>query len=88
MRTSKNEFINRLSRIEGQISALKRTLENGTHADCVRTIIQVKTAANGLKRFAEAFSRSYAKRCIAEKKSPARFANELDAIISSAFTLS
>lgn len=88
MHTSNKELINRLSRIEGQVSALKRSLAPNAPADCARTIIQVKTATNGLKRFAEAFSRSYAKQCITEKKSRTRFADELDTIISSAFTLS
>ncbi len=88
MTTSKTDLINRLSRIEGQVGALKRALETNENADCARILIQVKAASAGLKRFAEAFSRAYAKRCVVEQKDSARFATELDTIISSVYSLS
>lgn len=88
MNPTTHDLATRLARVEGQIAALRRTLETGADTDCVKTLTQVKAASAGLKRFAEALSRSYAKRCVAEKKSPGAFARDLDTIISSAYSLS
>ena len=82
------ELIARLSRIEGQVAALKRSLKADTAVDCAETLYQVKAAANGLKHFGEAFAREYAKRCVSKKMSREHLSGELDRIINSAFTLS
>lgn len=82
------DLVTRLSRIEGQIAALKRSLAGEARIDCAQTLIQTKAAINGLKRFAEAFARTHAQRCVSEKTGRAQLAGELDTIISSAFTLS
>ncbi len=81
-------LIVRLSRIEGQVAALKRSLAADAPADCAQTLFQVKAATNGLKRFAEAFSREHARRCVSKKTGRDCLADELDTIINSAFTLS
>lgn len=88
MKTPSHDLITRLNRIEGQISAIKRSLENGTADDCEKVLYQLKAATNGLKRFGEAFSHEYAKRCVDEKMGHKQFAKEIDRIISTAFTLS
>lgn len=83
------DLIVRLNRIEGQVQALKAALERGAaDADCAQTLYQVKAAANALKRFGEAFTREYARHCLAENMSRARLAHHIDGIISSAFALS
>ncbi len=83
------DLIVRLNRIEGQVQALRNALERGvTDTDCVRTLYQVKAATNALKRFGEAFTHEYAKRCLAENTGRARLAHRVDDIISSAFALS
>lgn len=84
------DLIVRLNRIEGQVQALKAALlERGTtDADCTQTLYQVKAAANALKRFGEAFTREYARHCLAENMGRARLAHHIDGIISSAFALS
>ena len=83
-----HDLITRLSRIEGQVAALKRSLANDADVDCAQTLFQVKAATNGLKRFAEAFARAHAQRCVAHQTGRTRLAQELDTIINSAFTLS
>lgn len=88
MNTSQKDLCNRLSRIEGQVAALRRALESGAATDCERILIQTKAASSGIKRFAEAFSRTYARECIAKDAGKQRFSRELDSIISSAFSLS
>ena len=85
--TTTRELVQRLNRVEGQIGALKRSLEEGGSEDCTQTLYQLKAATNGLKRFGEAFAREYAKQCIRDGKSSARMATNIDQIISTAFTL-
>ncbi len=86
--TTSRELVLRLNRIEGQIGALKRGLEMGGANDCEQTLIQLKAATNALKRFGEVFAREYVKQCITEKKSGTKLANDIDKIITTAFTLS
>ncbi len=81
-------LIARLSRIEGQVAALKQSLKDDALADCAQTLYQVKASIQGLKSFGEAFSRDQAKNCLGAQKSNARLVRELDTIINSAFTLS
>ncbi len=85
--TTTRELVQRLNRIEGQIAALKRTLEAEETQDCTQTLYQLKAATNGLKRFGEAFAREYASTCIRQGKSHAQLSKNLDQIISTAFTL-
>ncbi len=82
------DLIIRLNRIEGQVKALRRTLENDTaHADCVKTLSQVKAVTNALKHFGEAFSHSAVKRCFAEHVQQGRIASRVEDIINSAFSM-
>ncbi len=85
---SHDALIHRLSRIEGQVRALKMLLTNETEVDCAQTLFQVKAATNGLKRFAEALAGDYVDRCVAKKKPSAQLSRELEEIINTVFTLS
>ena len=84
----KKELIVRLARIEGQVAALKRSLESEADTDCASTLVQIKAASSGLKRSAELVAREHAHRCISGKMGRGRFSREIDAIINSAFSLS
>lgn len=83
-----NDLVQRLNRIEGQIGALKRSLEKTDTNDCTQTLFQLKAATNGLKRFGEAFAREYAKQCMKDGKTKTQLSKDIDQIISTAFTLS
>lgn len=85
--TASRELVQRLNRIEGQIGALRRSIEVENTEDCTQTLYQLKAATNGLKRFGEAFAREYAQACVREGKSKAHLEKSLDQIISTAFTL-
>lgn len=87
MDTTSRDLIVRLNRIEGQIVALKRSVEKEDMEDCQQTLFQLKAATNGLKRFGEAFAREYAHRCVTGAKK-GDLAKEVDRIISTAFSLS
>ncbi len=83
-----HDLIIRLNRIEGQIRALRQTLENDTaHTDCIKTLSQIKAVTNALKHFGEAFSHSAIKRCFAEHVQQGSIANRVENIISSAFSM-
>lgn len=85
--TTTRELVQRLNRVEGQVAALKRSLEEGSVEECTQTLYQLKAATNGLKRFGEAFAREYALKCVREGKSQAQLIKNIDQIISTAFTL-
>lgn len=56
--TSKKELkalLDRLSRAEGQVRALRQTLEAGGACDCKAFISQIKAARSALKRTSEQF---------------------------------
>ena len=86
--TAPEDLVLRLNRIEGQIKALKRSLEKTDTSDCTQTLFQLKAATNGLKRFGEASDREYASRCMKAGKSKTELSKDIDQIISTAFTLS
>lgn len=48
-------LIDRLSRAEGQVRALRHSLESGDACDCKAFISQVKAARSALKRTSEQF---------------------------------
>lgn len=56
-------LIDRLSRAEGQIKALKRTLEDGDAIDCKNFIAQVKAARSALRAVNEQFIMSHISSC-------------------------
>ncbi len=87
MKTSQQELVIRLNRIEGQVAALKRTLEEDAGEDCEKILFQLKAATNGLKRFGEAFAHEYTQKCIRESRSAANLQKNMNQIISTAFTL-
>ena len=49
------KLIHRLNRAQGQIGALKRTIESGQDADCKEFIAQVKAARSALQGVSEEF---------------------------------
>ena len=48
-------LIDRLSRAEGQVRALRHKLESGEECDCKAFISQIKAARSALKRTSEQF---------------------------------
>ncbi len=56
-------LIDRLSRAEGQIKALKRNLEEGEALDCKAFIAQVKAARSALRAVNEQFIMSHISSC-------------------------
>ena len=60
-------LINRLSRIQGQIEALKKSL-NSESQDCQKDLLVLKAAINGLKKFGAAYMIQNLEKCLKENK--------------------
>ena len=59
----KKALIDRLSRAEGQVRALRHTLESDEACDCKAFISQVKAARSALKRTSEQFVLHHINQC-------------------------
>jgi len=60
---SKKKLLDRLSRAEGQIRALKKMLEEEKEQDCKRFITQVKAARSALKGVSEQYVLTHIHHC-------------------------
>lgn len=56
-------LLDRLSRAEGQIRALRRTMEEGSVTDCKAFMTQIKAARSALKRSGEQFVLDHIHHC-------------------------
>ena len=56
-------LIDRLSRAEGQVRALRQKLESGEPCDCKEFISQIKAARSALKRTSEQFVLHHIHKC-------------------------
>lgn len=81
-------LIHRLSRAQGQIESIKKTLaEEQESKNCLQTLRQLKAALNALKKFAEAYVSQHLGECLAKNPSKKDLQNGLEEVIHSAFTL-
>lgn len=63
MNTPDKSLIDRLSRAEGQVRALRLALEKGEVSDCKAFMTQIKAARSALKRTSEQFVLHHIKYC-------------------------
>jgi DNA-binding FrmR family transcriptional regulator len=61
--TNKKPLLDRLSRAEGQIRALRQALEEDKVKDCKEFISQIKAARTALKRTSELFVYEHIQTC-------------------------
>lgn len=80
------QLIHRLSRIQGQIEALKR-IAASEEADCLKTIELAKAASNAVKKFAQAYVEEHLDSCVAEKRAIKDVEAELKKVVQSSFAL-
>ncbi|MCB9798513.1 metal-sensitive transcriptional regulator [Candidatus Nomurabacteria bacterium] len=81
------KLIHRLSRIEGQLHALKNTLETEKQTDCTEIIRQTKTIIQALKGFARAYLHLYMNRCFTQRHSKKVMHQKLSKTIDSLIKL-
>jgi DNA-binding FrmR family transcriptional regulator len=79
-------LIHRLSRIQGQIEALKKTLQAGAYEQeaCLNNLRLLKASINGLKKFGALYVEENIQKCLAANKNP----QDLQPLISSAINAS
>lgn len=82
-----DELIHRLNRAQGQIEAIKKSIQAGEEKDCVRTIRLVKAANNALKKFAEAYVSLHMEQCMAGGVPRKEMEEGLKETLASAFSL-
>jgi DNA-binding FrmR family transcriptional regulator len=80
------QLVHRLSRIQGQIEALKR-IAASDEADCLKTIELAKAASNAIKKFAQAYVEEHLDHCVEEKRAIKEIQTELRKVVQSSFSL-
>ena len=80
------ELVHRLNRLQGQIEAIKRQLEN-EDSQCMKTMHLLKAANQAFKKFGEAYVSVYFDRCLSKQLSRDELEKEIKEVISSAFVL-
>ncbi len=82
--TNQKNLIDRLSRAEGQIRALRQSLEADSIEDCKAFITQVKAARSALKRTSELFVLEHIQSCqtLPEKKRNEQISEALKVLAS------
>ncbi len=81
--TTHSENITRLSRIEGQIRAVKRMIDDGEY--CIDIITQIQAARAALQSVNKTILEKHLKHCVAaalESKNEADVAEKLDEIMT------
>lgn len=81
-----SQLVHRLSRIQGQIEALKR-IAASEEADCLKTIELAKAASNAIKKFAQAYVEEHLDHCVEEKRALKDIQTELRKVVQSSFLL-
>lgn len=77
-----NQLTHRLSRIEGQIAALKRSAEQSPE-DCTENVRQLKTIIQALKKWGEVYLVEQTEECLKSKTSKQKLSTQLEDIIRS-----
>ena len=81
------KLVHRLNRIQGQIEAVKKSIEN-EEPDCTKVIQLVKAANNAMKKFGEAYVTTHFSECLANgEKSPQEMEKDMQSVINSAFSM-
>ncbi|WCL49471.1 metal-sensitive transcriptional regulator [Leptospira sp. GIMC2001] len=82
----KSDLINRLNRIQGQIEALKKVV-NDPEAECMKAMQLLKAANNALKKFGESYVSRHLDECLRSKNSIQEMESDLKNVISASFFL-
>ena len=79
-------LINRLSRIQGQIEALKHSIEEDD-GECLTHMRQVKAIRSGVKSFAEEYVQQFALSCAQSESVSPRLKRRMEEVVTSAFSI-
>ncbi len=82
----KIKLIHRINRIQGQIEAIKKSVENDSK-DCEKTLLLLKASSQALKKFGEAYVNEHIESCFTDKKQAGNLDLEIKKAIKAAFSL-
>lgn len=82
---NKTALIHRLNRAQGQIEALKRSVQADENLDCSKMLQQIKAVSQALKKFAEAYVSQHMEVCLEKNMSKRDIEKKLQEVITSAF---
>lgn len=80
-------LLHRLNRAQGQIEAIKRSLNDDGEKNCLETLRLIKASQNALKKFAEIYITDHLEDCLEKEVSQDEIHKGLQLVISSAFSL-
>jgi DNA-binding FrmR family transcriptional regulator len=69
MTHSHNELIHRLSRIEGQVAALKRSIQDDQSPSCKDLVYQIKAVRSALKKVGDIYITNHMDKCLEKQSS-------------------
>ncbi len=83
------DLIHRLSRIQGQIEAIKKNLDqdSSTIESCLNNVQLLKASVNGLKKFGAAYMTKKIKNCINEPAATKKLEEALLLAVDTGFDL-
>lgn len=82
---NKLALVYRLNRAQGQIEALKRSLQSNEDIDCTKMLQQVKAVSQAMKKFAEAYMSQHMADCLQQDMAKRDIEKKLQIIMASAF---
>ena len=85
--TNANDLANRLSRVQGQIEAIKKSILAGEDKECLKTMQQLKAINNAIKKFGEAYVSHHFDECLNTKVPKRDLERDMKEIINATFTL-
>lgn len=83
----KIDLVHRLNRIQGQIEAIKKSIQSEEKEDCLKTVRLIKASNNALKKFCETYVNYHLDECINNNLNPKHMEKELKEIVTSVFSI-
>jgi CsoR family transcriptional regulator, copper-sensing transcriptional repressor len=88
MKTMDIQLVHRLSRIQGQIEAIKKEIQLEENKDCVKIMRLIKASNNAMKKFGEAYITAHLEECLRNNNSVGEtLEKDLKDVINSVFNL-
>ena len=81
------ELIHRLNRVQGQIDAIRKMIENN-EPDCIRVMQLLKASTNALKKFGEAYMQEHLHTCLQDNMPKEEMNQKMKDVIVSVFSFS
>ena len=81
------QLVHRLSRIQGQIEAIKKEIQLEENTDCVKIMRLIKASNNAMKKFGEAYITSHMEECLRNNPTSDTLEKDLKEVINSVFNL-